>query len=502
MRRNSFWVVLFVLAGGLLQSAAAQDLAVPPADEAGAADQKPPNVLIILIDDMGYRDVGYHGSEIRTPTIDRLAADGVELTQFYAHPTCSPTRTALMTAKAPARMGIVMPIAKNATKSLPLSEKLMPEYFKDAGYQTALIGKWHLGHATRAMQPTSRGFDYFYGNLTGGVGHWDHVHGGGYDWQRNGVTVRDDGYTTHLLTDEAVKMIEGRDDEKPFFLYLSYNAPHLPNEAPDETMASYGDLDNEFRQGHAAMVTELDTGIGKVVAALEAEGILNNTLIWFMSDNGGLVPMENKAGPFAWIDTMKYWLGTPIPIRFFEFARLNLEEGGSDNTPFRDGKASVYEGGVRVPSFIHWPEGAKNKKISGRITVQDVFPTLVEAADLPMTLGADIDGLSRWDVIDRAADTPPPDFFISGYFDEAYYDGHWKLVSRSDLVELYDLSKDPTEQNNLAAEHPEVVSAIEAKIAAIDRAAPINPPMSEIFWDPDFFGGEEDREPWADVVTE
>ncbi len=461
-----------------------------------------PNVLIILIDDMGYRDVGYHGSEIATPTIDRLAGDGIELADFYAHPTCSPTRTALMTGKSPARLGVILPISKNAKTSLPLSEKLMPEHFQEAGYQTALVGKWHLGHATRAMQPTSRGFDHFYGNLTGGVGHWDHVHGGGYDWQRNGVTVREEGYTTHLLSDEAVRVIRERNKDKPLFLYLSYNAPHLPNEAPEETIAQYEDIENEFRRIHAAMVAELDAGIGRVVETLDQEGMLDNTLIWFMSDNGGLVPTTYETGLFSWMDTFKAVLGVPIPIKFLEFFRINMEEGGSDNTPFRGGKASVLEGGVRVPSFIHWPDGIASKKVSGRITVQDVFPTIAEAIGLDVAFDEDVDGISRWDVIDANANTPAPDFLIGGYFDQAYYQDEWKLLVLQDGVELYYLTADPTEQDNLADKHPEIVDVLQAKIEAFPRGEVINPPPSEMIWDPDFFGGEEDREPWADVVTE
>ena len=492
------FVVTFLGVGAV----AAQDVQENAADAVDASTGGKPNILIILIDDMGYRDVGYHGSEIRTPNIDRLASDGVELTEFYAHPTCSPTRSALMTAKAPARLGVVLPIAKIAKKSLPLSEKLLPAYLKDVGYQTALVGKWHLGHATRAMQPTSRGFDHFYGNLTGGVGHWDHVHGGGYDWQRNGETLRTEGYTTHLLTDEAVRVIKERDADDPLFLYLSYNAPHLPNEAPDETIQSYSDIENEYRRLHAAMVDEIDTGIGRVVAALKDEGMLDNTLIWFMSDNGGLIPKKYETGPFSWVDTIKAWTGTPIPIRVFEFARVNTEEGGSDNTPFRDGKASVYEGGVRVPSFIHWPAGLPQKQVAGRITVQDIFPTLIDAVGLPIDLGEGIDGASRWDVIADGAQTPPPDLLIGGYLDQAYYQGQWKLVSTEDRFELYDLSTDPTEQTDVAADHPEIVTALQEKMDAFPRGEIINPPMSAMFWDPDFFGGKEDRAPWADVVTD
>ncbi len=468
--------------------------------EQGAA----PNVVIILIDDMGYNDVGYHGSVISTPTIDRLASEGAELKEFYAQPTCSPTRASLMTGQSAVSLGILMPLAKITTKSLPLSEKLMPQYFKDAGYQTFLVGKWHLGHARREMLPNARGFDHYYGYVTGGVGHYDHVHGGGYDWQRNGKTVREEGYTTHLLTNEAVKLIKERDPSKPVFLYLSYAAPHLPNEAPEEAIAEYASIDNEHRRVHAAMVSEIDDGIAELVAALESEGELDNTLIWFMSDNGGLVPpTDTTSGLAGTTYRLKRWFGTPIPIKMFEFLRLNYDHAGSDNTPFRDGKSSVYEGGVRVPSFIYWKDGLSAGKVEGRITVQDVLPTLASAVDLPEQSFPNLAGADRWSVISTGANEPPPDYFIHGIFGEAYYRGDWKLIVPNDGdPELYDLSADPTEQNNIIGENAEVAAQLKAKIDNQPRGETVNPPIWRSVLDPDFFGGEEDREPWADVVKE
>jgi arylsulfatase A-like enzyme len=184
---------------------------------AAADAPKRPNVVIILADDLGWRDVGYHGSEIATPRLDRLAAEGVVLDRFYAQPTCSPTRAALMTGKAPLRLGVVSPLSKNNPTGLPLGERLLPEHLREAGYQTFLTGKWHLGHRHRDYLPTARGFDHFYGHATGGIGYWDHVHGGGLDWQRNGETLREEGYSTHLIADEAVRLIETRDPGRPFF---------------------------------------------------------------------------------------------------------------------------------------------------------------------------------------------------------------------------------------------------------------------------------------------
>ncbi|MDB3967144.1 sulfatase-like hydrolase/transferase, partial [Porticoccaceae bacterium] len=160
-----------------------------------------PNIVVILADDLGWNDVGYHGSEISTPHIDRLAAEGVELDRFYAQPTCSPTRAALMTGKSPRKLGISRAIAKNQQLGLGLDERIMPQYLNQLGYQSLMVGKWHLGNYTPAYAPPARGFGHFYGFLSGGIGYWDHNHGGGHDWQRNGKTVREEGYATHLLGD-------------------------------------------------------------------------------------------------------------------------------------------------------------------------------------------------------------------------------------------------------------------------------------------------------------
>ena len=155
---------------------------------------KPPNILLILADDLGWNDVGYHGSEIKTPNIDRIVNTGIELDRFYVQPTCSPTRAALMTGKSPMRLGINRPISKNQQLGLPLEETILPQYLARSGYQSLMVGKWHLGHYSPDYFPQSRGFEHFYGNLTGGIGYWDHNHGGGHDWQRNGEKGPDTFY--------------------------------------------------------------------------------------------------------------------------------------------------------------------------------------------------------------------------------------------------------------------------------------------------------------------
>ena len=466
------------------------------------AQDRRPHIIIITADDMGWRDIGYHGSEIRTPFLDALARDGVRLRNFYVHPTCSPTRAALMTGRAPMRMGIYQPISKNMRGGLPLSVKILPQYFQEAGYQTFLSGKWHLGHATRAQLPLRRGFDHFYGLTRGGIGYWDHVHGGGLDWQRNGETLREEGYATHLLTEEAVRLIKGRDKRKPLFLYLSFTAPHLPNEAPEQAVAAYAHLQNPHRRVHAAMISEMDRAVGRLVATLQREGMRENTLIWFFSDNGGL--HKDVAPPQArkWVERLTSWLGKPLPLQFLEFIRVNIEEGGSDNGPFRGGKMTVYEGGVRVPSFVYWPRGLRSKDVTARITVQDLLPTLGTLLSFPIQ-DPYLDGVSHWRSLYSDKAEKSSDLFTHAWGHEAVYSGRWKLILLSDGVkELYDLRNDPYEKNNLATRYPEHVKILSRKLARFPHGESIHDSLWSVMLDPDLFGGEEDRPPWSDLVEE
>ena len=245
---------------------------------AGAEGSERPHILLILADDLGWRDVGYHGSEIATPHIDRIAREGIELDRFYAQPSCSPTRAALMTGKSPLRLGIDRPISKNERTGLPPDETILPQHLSRLGYRPIMVGKWHLGHYTPDLFPQARGFEHFYGSVTGGIGYWDHNHGGGHDWQRNGRTIREEGYTTRLLADEALRLLDTPDDERPVFLYAAFHAPHLPNEAPAETIDRYQSIEDERRRVHAAMVSELDEAIGRLLAGFERRGMLENTL--------------------------------------------------------------------------------------------------------------------------------------------------------------------------------------------------------------------------------
>lgn len=459
----------------------------------------PPNIILIVADDMGWNDVSYHGSEIKTPTIDRLAANGVELNRFYVNPTCSPTRSSLMTGKAALRLGFVNPLSKNNEKGLPLSEKIMPQYFKDHGYQTALIGKWHLGRFKKEYWPFNRGFDHFYGFLTGAVGHYDHVHGGGLDWQRNGKTVKEEGYSTHLLTAEAVKMIEEKPKDKPLFLEVCYAAPHLPNEAPEAAILDYKDLPNKKRQIHAAMVTELDKGIQQIYESLEKEGLLENSIIWFTSDNGGLNDKSVSKRIKGLVDGMVSVFGEPLPIEFLEFFRDNIVNGASDNTPLRRGKQSVYEGGVRVPAFIYAPNRLAKRKIDSRLTVQDILPTLAGAVGFENFNPPNMDGVNQWDFLTgKTNQAIPTDYMIHAIDAEAYYKGNWKLIVPIEGgQELYNVLDDPSESNNVIDQNPSIAAELLKAVEAFPRGEIVDDPLWKTFMDMDKFGGKENRLPYA-----
>ncbi|MEP0068683.1 arylsulfatase [Pyruvatibacter sp.] len=470
-----------------------------------AAIDGTPNIVIIMADDLGWNDVGYHGSEIRTPVLDKLAADGVELDRFYAQPSCSPTRAALMTGKSPLRLGIAAPLSKNNPTGLPIEETTLAERLKARGYQTALVGKWHLGARHRAYLPNARGFDHFYGHTTGGVGFWDKVHGGGYDLQRNGKTTRDDGYLTHLLADEAVDVIEQRDPDQPLFLFASFNAPHLPNEAPEAAIDAYDSIADERRRIHAAMVTELDAAIGKLVSTLETEGMLDNTVIWFMSDNGGLVNVDIVKWVPDWM--LSIGLGSHFGVeptdRMVEFARVNLTQSGSSNAPLEGGKGSLSEGGMRVPSLIYWPGVLSPHKFEQMVAMQDVLPTVLEISDTPVNT-EELDGRSVWPALASGASLPANDVIVPRGpepFSLAIIRYPWKLIAHADDdIELFNVQVDPLETNDLADDEPDIVASLQDALEAFPRGENVALPLQDVVDDPDFFGGEEDRIPWAEAV--
>ena len=468
-----------------------------------------PHILIILADDLGWNDVGYHGSPIQTPNIDRIASEGIELDRFYVQPTCSPTRAGLMTGKLPQRFGIYRPLNKTTERSVPLEEQLLPEYLADQGYQSFMVGKWHLGHHRRAMLPNQRGFEHFYGSLTGGIGYWNKVHGGGYDWQRNGKTAREDGYVTHLLVEEIRTLIEGRDKQRPNFMYAAFQAPHLPNEAPQATIDKYADLLNNHpspaRHIHAAMVDELDQAIGIVLSIYKEQGMLDNTVVLFMSDNGGLIlpgPEETHTLIQKIGITADEWFDRPVPIPGLEFIAANALDGGSDNTPLLGGKGMAAEGGVRVPAAIWWPSNLKKRHHTQPMTIADVLPTLLDAIGASDAIPDDLDGRSQLEALNGRV-SEHPDYAVSGLFSgQAIYRWPWKLID-TESPQLFNILEDPLEQTDLAATESERVTRMRERQSAWGFAEDPAIPVFDVLLDPDTFGGEEDgRLPWSEITLD
>jgi arylsulfatase A-like enzyme len=477
-------------------------LAFPAPQAMGASQEmERPHIVVIMADDLGWNDVGYHGSEIKTPHLDRLAKDGRELTRFYVNSVCSPTRASLMTGQSAMRLGITSPMPKIAPKGLPLELNTLPDYLRQLDYQTALVGKWHLG-VKRPYHPNRRGFDTFYGNLSGAVGYWDHVHGGHYDWQRNGKTYRENGYVTHLQASEAVRVVRARDKARPLFMLFSLGAPHLPNEAPPEAIDAYTDIADEKRRVHAAMVSELDMAVGQLLAVLDEEGMADNTLVWFLSDNGGLTQYRGMPQAFYRIlDAAKWLWGDDIPVRFIEFMRTNTEDGGSDNTPLTGAKGSVKEGGIRVPGIIRWPAALGAGAFDTRLSVLDMLPTLLDAAGGAKLPVEPHDGRSFLRALRGEATLPPAPFVTQAFNgNRAIFHKHWKLLLRADgSKSLYDIDADPSETTDLAATQEELVARLEKRLAAMPMGADLAVPLWKVAMDPDEFGGVERKPPLAEL---
>ncbi len=412
-----------------------------------------PNIVHIVADDMGWADAGFNGcKDIKTPNLDALAAGGAKLAQFYAQPMCTPTRACLMTGRYPWRYGLqTMVIPGTASYGLDLSEYLLPQCLKDAGYNTAIIGKWHLGHADLKYWPKQRGFDYAYGATIGELDYYTHGDVGVLDWFRDNKPVHEEGYTTTLLGDDAVRYINTQDPSKPFYLYLAFNAPHTPYVAPKETIAKYASIEDPTRRTYAAMVDCLDENIGKVVAALDQKGIRGNTLIIFHSDNGG-THNAMFAGQMADVSKIK------IPC---------------DNRPYRDGKGTMYEGGCRVVACANWPGKIKPGTVEGMMHVVDLFTTFTTLAGASTDKCKPLDGMDVWSVIAENKPSPRTELVYNVEpFRAGLRQGDWKLIWRTLIptsVELYDLSKDPFETKNLASAHPDKVATMQARIEELGK---------------------------------
>lgn len=418
-------------------------------DPAPASSTKP-NIIVFLADDLGWHDVGYHGGEIRTPHIDAMAKQGIELDRFYTQPTCTPTRIALMTGRYPYRVGGQTCVLRSYHQhGVSLTEVFLSEKMQAAGYKTAIVGKWHLGLARKAYWPTARGFDLHYGCLGGAIDYFSHLGYGTLDWNENqNIPLHEEGYATDLIGAKAEEIIKGHDfTSQPLFLYVPFNAPHVPIQAKAEDIAAYVHIHDPKRRTYAAMVTAMDRQIGNIVQAVKDKGVINDTLVFFASDNGG-------------------------------------HSDGSNNTPLRRGKGTLYEGGIRVPAILSWPARLEgSKKFSKPLHIVDLFPTFARLASIALDNKVTLDGIDFWPALAENNPLPQRDLFhnISDKSGRgAIRSGAWKLiVSRAAkakvgvplnnpklVAELFHIEQDPIEQHNLADQYPDLVDFLWAKLKA------------------------------------
>ena len=430
---------------------------------------RPPNIVLIVADDLGWNAVGYHGGFVQTPHIDRIAEQGVQLDRFYVSPMCSPTRAGLLTGRYPMRYGMARSVVRPWAKfGLPPGERTLPEALAEAGYaHRGAFGKWHLGHLEPQWHPMSQGFTTYVGLYNGAGDYFTRDRGGETDWHRGAEPVEEKGYTTDLIADAAVNFIErSAKGGAPFLCYVPFSAPHDPFQAPERYVNRYAHLDDNpndnepsDKQVLAAMVTCMDDGIGRILAALEKSGVGDNTIVWFFSDNGGI--------------------GGRIP---------------GNNGPLRGAKLTVYEGGVRVPSVVWWPgtiEGGR--KVDAPVMNVDVMPTLVTLAGGKIEGGKPLDGVDVSNVLSgKAAKTAERDlYFFNGQtgleteqIAVTAADG-WKLIVQGPdvrrdggfrtpkhKVELFNLSNDPYEKTDRAADKPDVVEKLGEKLIAFRNSEP------------------------------
>jgi len=405
---------------------------------ANAAPATRPNIVFVVSDDQGWRDIGYHDSDVLTPHLDKLATDGIKLHRHYVYPTCSPTRAALISGRNPSRFGINVPIAGTSKLALPTDIATLPEALRRLGYHTAISGKWHLGLRPQ-VGPRRYGFISSYGYLHGQIDPYTHLYKtGDRTWHRNEQFIEEEGHATDLITDEAVRVIESAGD-KPFFLYVPYSVPHTPLSEPDRWTSMYIDRIKEpSRRWFAASITHMDEGIGRIVAALERTGKRDNTLIVFISDNGGQKSWHRIA----------YYKG-----RYADKPHNVL----ANNLPLRGWKGQLYEGGVRVPALVNWPSKLKPGKLDAPVWILDWFPTLVSVAGGLVESKDRLEGENIWPLLTGQRQPQPRTFYwnTGGLF--AVRHGDWKIIQnrkQPKKAELYNLADDPYETRNLAGMYP------------------------------------------------
>ncbi len=402
-------------------------------DECKAQDDaERPNIIVIMADDLGIGDTSVYGGWVKTPQLERMAAEGLTFTDFHSNSSvCSPTRAGFMTGRYQQRVGIVDVVARHLdTPGLDPSELTLPRLFKKSGYRTALFGKWHLGMEEK-FNPVHYGFDEFRGYLDGYIDY--HVHKNSW---LNGLNKDDQpGYSTHLITQNAVNFIE-ENKARQFFLFVAHEAVHLPFQTPDDTPENRKPIPKSerwskqrIRPKYKIMLEEMDKGVGEILDAVNRTEIADHTLVFFLSDNGAI--------------------------------------GAGSNLPYRGGKFSHYEGGHRVPAIAWWPGRIKANTETDQLTVgMDLLPTFAELAGIQIPADRKLDGVSLSELLLDGGDVPRRQVFF-GYepkLGTAMRDGDWKMIVKENRVELYNLSNDVGEKNNLVNDQPARTKAMRAAI--------------------------------------
>ncbi len=416
----------------------------------GLAQETRPNILVVLCDDLGYADVGFNGStDIITPELDKLAKNGSIFTSAYvAHPFCGPSRSAIMTGRYPHLTGTAYNLFHNSSENdndnmgIPVEETYMAKVLQKAGYYTSAIGKWHLGSAPK-FHPNKRGFDNFYGFLGGGHDYFPNEYNKTYDAQmqsgnknirdyvfpmeHNGKPANETEYITDGFSREASNDIKiAAKKKQPFFIYLAYNAPHVPLQAKAEDIAKFANIEDKDRRTYAAMVYAVDRGVGKIVETLKETNQLDNTLIVFLSDNGG-----------------------------------NFDHGAS-NYPLKGTKGDTWEGGYRVPMFFHWPKKIKKEqRFDFPVSSLDFYPTFTNLAKAKLPEGKKLDGKNIMNDVLQNTEPYKDDLIYSLRYREGYNDvgarlGDWKITRMgNEPWSLHNITKDIGEKKNLAGRYPE-----------------------------------------------
>lgn len=444
-----------------------------------------PNIVLILCDDLGYSDVGFNGStDIKTPRLDELARGGTIFTSAYVpHPFCGPSRMGMMTGRYPHEFGAPFNLPglgqgtqEDYRRGIDVSEKLISSVLQDAGYFTGAIGKWHMG-VMPEYHPNERGFDEYYGFLGGGHDYFpsrfkpayrrqlkagnkyinDYLH----PLEHNGEEVDETEYITDALSREAADFVKlAATKDQPFFLYLAYNAPHTPLQAKEEDLEVFSSIQEKDRRTYAAMVYAVDRGVGQLVETLKNNGQLENTLIVFLSDNGGQL------------------------------------RSGATNRPLKGGKGDSYEGGFRVPMFFHWPaQVAVGEQYQHPVTALDFYPTFAKLADATIPAGKHIDGKDVWPALKAGKNARPGESIIAlrhrnGFSDVAVRRDQWKACRAfNQKWKLHNLDEDISEQNDLSSKHPDLLGEL------VSEARNWSASLPEPLW----FHATEARQEWTNT---